>query len=447
MAAIRHLGLLAAALLLALVPACKHRRACVPEEVAGRSLTDLCGGPSATEPAPTTLSREVMDGALRRAAHPPGSRPYHCLALSAGGLYGSFGVGVLHGWTESGARPRLDVVTGISVGAIQATYAFLGPEYDARLREEIVGVERQDILRPRPLLTLLCAQSVYSADRLARRLDESVTPEVLAAVAKAHAAGRRLYIGTCNLDTRSLVIWDMGAIASRGTPEALDLYRKVVLASASIPTAMPPVELPVEIDGKRFTELHTDGATADDVFFRAFMVADLNRAAGVQSPYAPPGSRLHVINNGKLYIAPKCIKPKLFPIAAAANTSIVYNKKRDEMYRMFLHCMETGVDFLLALVPSEMELSATSALGIKADDQERLYEEGYRTGVGADTGKGWRDTPPGTDSGQQVLPRSGTRFATRPGPRTPAPAGAPLTEPAPWFGGMPETVPAISPNP
>ena len=52
---------------------------------------------------------------------------------------------------------------------------------------------------------------------------------------------------------------------------------------------MPPVELPVEIDGKCYTELHTDGATSDDVFFRDFMVADLNRAAGVRVPYATPG--------------------------------------------------------------------------------------------------------------------------------------------------------------
>jgi predicted acylesterase/phospholipase RssA len=442
MASSRQFGLLLAATLAA-APACTHTRPCVPAEVVRhRALIDLCGEPDAHAPVRSGLAREVMDLAVRRAggAHPPNARPYHVLALSGGGLYGSFGVGVLTGWTQSGTRPTFDVVTGISVGSIQSTFAFLGPQYDEFLREEIVGVEREDILRRRCLLAIPCSSSLFTAERLKKRIWRSITPEVLCEVAQAHAAGRRLYIGTCNLDTSGLVIWDMGAIATRGTPEALDLYRKVVLASASIPTAMPPVELPVEIDGHVYTELHTDGATADDVFFRSFMVADLNRAAGVDTPYAPPGSRLHAINNGKLYIAPKCIKPKLFPIAAAANKSIVYNKKRDEMYRMFLHCMETGVDFHLALVPTEMELSATNALGVKADDQARLYEVGHQIGLGADTGAGWRDTPPGTDSQQQVMPRSGLRFATRPD------AGAPAPAPPVSGGGGLETVPAINPS-
>ncbi|MFO0841773.1 MAG: patatin-like phospholipase family protein [Gemmataceae bacterium] len=443
MRASRHLGLLLAAAA-AVTPACVHRRPCVPDDlVRNNKLIDLCGEPDAHAPVRAGLAREVMDLAVRRsaAAHPPGARPYHFLALSGGGLYGSFGVGVLNGWTASGTRPAFDVVTGISVGSIQSTFAFLGPQYDEMLREEIVGVEREDIVRRRCLLTVFCSSSLFTAERLKARIWRAITPQILCEVAAAHAQGRRLYVGTCNLDTSGLVIWDMGAIAKRGTPEALDLYRKVVLASASIPTAMPPVELPVEIDGKCHTELHTDGATADDVFFRDFMVADLNRAAGANTPYATPGSRLHVINNGKLYIPPKCIKPKLFPIAAAANTSIVYNKKRDEMYRIFLHCMETGVDFLLARVPAEMELSATNALGIRSEDQQRLYQVGYEMGLGAHTGQGWRSTPPGTDPDQQVLPRSGLRFATE--PRSGGPPGAP----GPGAGGGLETVPAINPNP
>ena len=58
---------------------------------------------------------------------------------------------------------------------------------------------------------------------------------MLTDIATAHARGRRLYIGTTNLDAQRLVIWDIGAIAASGHPAALELIRNVILASASIP--------------------------------------------------------------------------------------------------------------------------------------------------------------------------------------------------------------------
>src|SRR5262249_23107016 len=75
--------------------------------------------------------RAVADESRRQggAHHPPGARPYHILALSGGGLFGAYGVGVLTGWSEAGTRPTFDVVTGVSTGALMATFAFLGSEY------------------------------------------------------------------------------------------------------------------------------------------------------------------------------------------------------------------------------------------------------------------------------------------------------------------------------
>jgi hypothetical protein len=37
------------------------------------------------------------------------------------------------------------------------------------------------------------------------------------------------------MDAQHLVVWNMGLIAKRQSSEALDLFRKVMLASASIP--------------------------------------------------------------------------------------------------------------------------------------------------------------------------------------------------------------------
>jgi len=391
------------------------RRHCVPDSLAqSHNLIDL-DSEGDHAPVEAGITRDVEAEYRKRvaASHPAGARPYNFLALSGGGMYGSFGVGILHGWTESGARPTLDVVTGISTGGLIATYAFLGPQYDDKLKDNLLGVTRAQILRSRSILNIPFADSVYTSRPLERRIRQELTPEVLAEVAAAHAAGRRLYIGTTNLDTRRLVLWDMGAIASRGTPEALDLFQKIILATSSIPGVFPPVRIPVEINGCRYDEMHVDGGASDEVIFRAFMVADLNRAAGMPGAYAPAGSRLYVISNGKLYADSKCVRPHLTNTVSAAARSIIYGKTRDEMYRIYWNCLESGMEFRLTAVPQDFRMQQSGGLTVTTEDQHRLFQEGRAIGLRTMVlGEGWRDLPPGTDPSEQSLPRSGTRFVT-----------------------------------
>src|SRR5437763_486070 len=81
----------------------------------------------------------------------------------ARGLHSAYGVGVLKGWSDSGARPEFDVVTGVSAGALMSTFAFLGPQYDDFLRANLVGTRRQDFLRLRPLTGLALHGALFSA--------------------------------------------------------------------------------------------------------------------------------------------------------------------------------------------------------------------------------------------------------------------------------------------
>ena len=71
----------------------------------------------------------------RRAAGVNPSSVMSYLAVSGGGSDGAFGAGLLVGWTEAGTRPKFDLVTGISTGALIAPFAFLGSEYDPQLKE------------------------------------------------------------------------------------------------------------------------------------------------------------------------------------------------------------------------------------------------------------------------------------------------------------------------
>ncbi|MBX9628237.1 MAG: patatin-like phospholipase family protein [Gemmataceae bacterium] len=420
----RHLLVVAAAAVLLAVPACLPRK-CVPTELSTkRNLVDLSAGPDDHAPASPGLIRDVDDTVRARTAalQPAGARPYHFLALSGGGLYGAFGAGIGAGWTDTGTRPQFDVVTGISVGSLIAVFLFLGPQYDDLLHDEVVGVSRSDLLRLRLIATVPFAGALFNTGPIERRIERAYTPQVLAEVAAAHAAGRRLYVGTTNLDTRRLVIWDMGAIASQGTRESMELFHKVLLASSSIPGAFPPVRLPVEVDGRRYEELHVDGGASDEVFFRAFMVADLNRMNGLPGGVAPAGSTLYLVNNGKMYAEPSCVRPRVGPLLGATYRSVIYGKTRDELYRIYLNCLATGVNFRHTAIPQEYDMGGGGALGLSDEDQQRLFDLGRGIGRFAGEGGPWRELPPGTDTTEQVLPRSGTRFAT---PDRAGGAGAP----------------------
>jgi len=57
----------------------------------------------------------------------------------------------------------------------------------------------------------------------------------------------------------------MGAIASSSNPEALNLFREVLLASASMPAIFPPVFMNVTAGGMEYDEMHVDGGTLTEM--------------------------------------------------------------------------------------------------------------------------------------------------------------------------------------
>jgi len=187
------------------------------------------------------------------------------LAISGGGANGAFGAGVLYGWTQRGDRPVFDIVTGISTGALTAPFAFLGPAYDNELKTAYTSGQSANLLDFRGLLALF-RPSLFKGRPLERLVDDLIDDALVAAVAKEHQSGRRLLVGTTNLDTQMLTLWNMGAIAAVGGPQATALFRSVLTASASVPGVFPPVMIDVESGGRRFAEMHVDGSAISSFF-------------------------------------------------------------------------------------------------------------------------------------------------------------------------------------
>ena len=312
------------------------------------------------------------------------------LALSGGGADGAFGAGFLNGWSEAGARPTFKLVTGISTGALIAPFAFVGPKYDKTLKNFYTTISTKDILKKKPLISLLGGtDSLTDSAPLARLLSKCVTEGFLAEVAKAHEKGRRLYIGTTNLDARRLVVWNMGAIASSGTLEALKLFRKVMLASASIPVAFPPVYIPVEAGGKTYDEMHVDGGVTTEVFFYGFML-DLEAAARDAGAPEKPRIRIYILRNTQIRGKYDAVKPRLLPIASRAVANLIATQGVGDLYRIYTITKRDGIDFNLAYIPPDFVPEAKEAFD--PQEMQRLFDLGLSLGR---SGYKWRKQPPG----------------------------------------------------
>ena len=220
-------------------------------------------------------------------ALPPAPGPW--LILSTGGEDGAFGAGLLNGLTAAKNRPDYAVVTGVSTGALMAPFAFAGPKYDAALKDAYTKITAADVFEIGST-----GQSFLDSWPLKGLIAKQITPQLLADIAAAYKSGRRLFIVTTDLDAERSVVWNMGAIAAHGGDAALNLFRKVLLASGSIPGAFPPVLIDVEGNGKRFSEMHVDGGVGGQFFVvpPALMASN--------SGYKIPATALYIVINSSL---------------------------------------------------------------------------------------------------------------------------------------------------
>jgi predicted acylesterase/phospholipase RssA len=283
----------------------------------------------------------------RPAEHLP---PADFLAISGGGDLGAFGAGLLIGWTKHGQRPEFKLVTGVSAGALIAPFAFLGSKYDDVLRTVCTSIGPSDIFHSRNILAAISSDAFADNSPLAAIIAKYVTREVLANVAREYANGRLLLIGTTNLDARQPVVWNMGEIASSADPRALDLFRKVMLASTAIPGIFPPVMIDVEVDGRRYQEMHVDGGVMTQVFVAPpSLVQELNDPTG---PYARE-RHVYVIRNGSVEPRWLSVKRRTTKVARRALETLIYAQGINDLYRLEVAADREGEDFNIAYIDAK----------------------------------------------------------------------------------------------
>jgi hypothetical protein len=321
---------------------------------------------------------------------PAGTRTQQILALSGGVTGAPFTAGILAGWTQSGTRPTFDQVTGISSGSLIGSYAFLGPKYDPQMRHLILTLNTADLIKFRPLCCMLwdgAFGSAKPAERLIRRAFDDGFMEDLR---RAYAEGRRLFIGTMNLETRRLAIWDIGAIASSGRPDADDLVRKVLLAAVSWPGAVPPVAFDIEVNGHCHREEHCDAGSV------AMVLPPLGPC--------PAGSDIYVLASRKLYSEPARVPKSAFCRLKPCVMAIFEALTRADISQVYSQCLLSGSRFHLLALPQAYHGEPPSLTNLYPKEARQLFEIGYRIGT---SGPCWRHTPPGAEPGEEAIPYDG----------------------------------------
>lgn len=308
------------------------------------------------------------------------------LALSGGADDGAFGAGLLVGWSEHGDRPEFDLVTGISAGALIAPFAFLGRDYDRQLAGLFTSYGADQIYQSNILAGLFGGNALADSAPLARLIEHYVDAPLLRAVAAERAKGRFLLVGTTNLDAQRPVYWDMGRIAQSGNPQALELFRRVLLASASFPGVFPPVNIKVEAGGHQYEEMHVDGGTTRDVFFTIadFRFNDIDRAIGRKVQ-----RRLWIIRNGKIEPEYKAMPETTFAIAQRSIETLTKSRGVGDLARMHSRARADNIDYNLAAIP--VDFNAPHPKPFDQAYMQALYDLGLSLGRG---GYPWAKAPP-----------------------------------------------------
>jgi predicted acylesterase/phospholipase RssA len=310
-------------------------------------------------------------------------QPISMLALSGGGEHGAYGAGVLCGWSESGHRPTFDIVTGVSTGALMSPFAFLGSKYDDRLKALYTQMTFHSVFSGNPFLGLF-GQGLYSTAPLQRVVASQVDQKMLEDIATAYRNGRRLFVITTNLDAQRPVLWNMGALAASGHPRALELFRKVLVASASVAGAFDPVYIDAEANGHHFREMHVDGGTAYPLFA---VPVRLLAATGQVSGHN--GGQIYIIINNNLDPDFAVTKPKTFNIAARAFNTLVKSSFYDTILNSYIFAKDEEYTFNLAYIPNSFEVKSVGLVDQKY--MLALFDLGHAQGV---HGGEWQRTPP-----------------------------------------------------
>lgn len=323
------------------------------------------------------------------------TKEIHVLAISGGGSDGAFGAGVLKGWTESGKRPVFNIVTGVSTGALIATFAFLGSQWDDDIERFYTRVTSELIYADQGIAGFF-QDSLYDTGPFRAMIEKVVTPRLLDAVAEEHRKGRRLYVATTDLDHGTLVVWDMGGIAASNDAGRVDTYRDVLVASAAFPGFFKPVYIRHSDKSGSKVRMHVDGGVKAPILLRSFMVEGKQRSKTV-----------YMLVNGKLSLSAgtEAVPATVLGISKRSISELMRGLTYKTIYQGYVAARQAKAEFRILHVPDKTK-DIEDGLRFQPHEMRELFEVGRV--IGRDP-RNWPNQPPRLEPLEHVEVRDTTR--------------------------------------
>ncbi len=314
--------------------------------------------------------------------------PITVLAISGGGENGAYGGGLLSGWSELGTRPMFNVVTGVSTGALTAPFAFLGADYDEDIKACYTTLSTSELVTERGLLKGLTGDALADPDGLRALVATHFDEEAFRQMGEEHLKGRRLYVGTTNLDRMEATYWCLSAIAAENIPGGRELALDIIFASASIPGIFPPVMIDVVTpDGREYDEMHVDGGISAQVF--TYPAALRLRDSGLFEASSEGSPTVWVIRNAPLVFRHEQVGRKLFEITGRSISGLIRSNGIGDLYRIWMTALRDGFDFQLAWIPFDFDVEPSEPFD--PVHMTALFERGRSDML---NGAAWHHYPP-----------------------------------------------------
>jgi hypothetical protein len=307
------------------------------------------------------------------------------LVLSSGGGAGAFSVGALKAWSDLGTRPQFDIVSGVSTGALIAPYAFLGLAYDQALVDLYTSGVAETVIDADFLPKGLFGASLLKQGPFRAMIERYLTRDVLSKIAAEHRKGRRLLILTSNLDSQRAVIWNMGAIADSGRPDALKLFQDIIIASASIPGVFPAVLIKAKSGDQSFEEMHSDGGSVSQI-----LTIPEGWMTGPGKDEWRRGRRfnMYVLINNALMPEFSTTTNSTLAVMARANSTLIKAQTRSALIATYLYAQKNGIRFHVGSIDMQVPYKMTDPFNTHY--MRVLYSLGYAKMA---SGRLWQDRP------------------------------------------------------
>jgi hypothetical protein len=143
----------------------------------------------------------------------------------------------------------------------------------------------------------------------------------------------------------------------------------------------------VEVEGKKYQEMHVDGNTANQVFIypTAVRLNDVAATIGV----VDRERKLYIIRNARLDPDWAQVERRTLPIAFQAITTLIQYQGIGDLYRIYTVTQRDSVDFNLAYIPPTFNTPHKEEFD--TNYMRALYDVGYGL---SEKGYGWTKKPP-----------------------------------------------------